>query len=255
MTSSVASEWTKLWSVRSTWWSLAGGAALMLLLCLAYGLDSAYPPEGATAAQAGTAVQDAAALGMLLAQFALLALATLTVTGEYASGSMLATLQWEPRRVRVLLAKVAVVAPVVLVVSAALMLVGSWVTDLSAGDHGVFVLTDVLEISLRTGLYVALAAVLSMGLGFVLRSTAGTLTLVFLMLMLLPLLLGSLTLDVVATIADYLPGSGGLHFASSAQMVGLGEVPYSPGVGLLVLLVWTGAALAAGSWVLRRRDV
>jgi hypothetical protein len=37
----IASEWTKLWSVRSTWWCLAGAATLMVLFAAAM----SYPPE------------------------------------------------------------------------------------------------------------------------------------------------------------------------------------------------------------------
>lgn len=255
MGTAIAAEWTKLWSVRSTWWSLVGALALMMLLALSFGLDSAHPPAGASREEALLQVQDAAALGMILAQFALLALATLTVTGEFASGSMLATLQWEPRRERVLLAKVAVVAPVVFVATTAMMLLAALGTDLTAGDYGVLVISDVLELSLRTGLYVALASVLAAGIGFVLRSTAGTLTMVFLLLMLLPMMLGPLELPVVSTIGDYLPGTGGMHYASSAQMIGLGAPPYSTTQGLLVLVAWVVATLGAGLVVLRRRDV
>lgn len=89
----VAAEWTKLWSVRSTWWSLVGALVLMLLMSLSMGIDASYPPADVPRAEAMLAVQDASAMGMTLAQFALIALATLTVTGEFATGSMLSTLQ------------------------------------------------------------------------------------------------------------------------------------------------------------------
>jgi len=251
----VASEWTKLWSVRSTWSSLLGGLVLMLLLALSMGIDASHPPDGVPRAEAMLAVQDAAALGMVLAQFALIALATLIVTSEFATGSMLSTLQWEPRRGRVLAAKVVVVAPVVCVSAMAMMVLSALVADVVAGDYGTLVLSDVLETSARTGLYVALAAVMSAGLGFALRSTAGTLTTVFLLLMLLPMVLAPLDIPLVSTAGRYLPGSAGMHFASSAQMIGLGELPYSTTMGLLILIAWTVGAAALGHLALRRRDV
>lgn len=251
----IAAEWTKLWSVRSTWWSLVGALVLMLLMALSMGIDASYPPADVPRAQAMLAVQDASAMGMMLAQFALIALATLTVTGEFATGSMLSTLQWEPRRGRVLAAKLVAVAPVVFLAATGMMLLAALVTDLVAGDYGTLVLSDVLEVSVRTGLYVALAAVLSAGTGFVLRSTAGTLTAVFLLLMLLPMILAPLGIPVISTIGEYLPGAAGMHFASAAQMIGLGELPYSTTEGLLVLIAWTAGAAGLGHLVLRRRDV
>lgn len=92
LTTAISCEWTKLWSVRSTWWSLFGGLALMLVIALSMGFDASYPAEGASREEAMVDVQDAAALGIVLAQFAFVALATITVTSEFATGSMLATL-------------------------------------------------------------------------------------------------------------------------------------------------------------------
>lgn len=255
LSTAVASEWTKLWSVRSTWWSLVGALALMLLLAVPLGFDASNPPPDLPREAQMLPVQDAASLGMVLAQFALLAMATLTVTGEFATGSMLATLQWEPRRGRVLVAKLLVVAPVLFVSATAMMLLTSGLTDLAAGDYGRFVGADVLETSLRTGLHVALAAVLAMGIGFVLRSTAGTLTIIFLVLMLLPMILARLPYDIVSTIGEALPGAGGMQFTGSAPMVGLSELPYSAGEGLLILLGWVAAAALTGYAVFRRRDI
>lgn len=255
LTAAIASEWTKLWSVRSTAWSLAGALALMLLLAVPLGVDASYPAPDLSPEARMLAVQDAAAMGMILAQFALVALATLTVTSEFATGSMLSTLQWEPRRGRVLAAKLIVVAPVVLVAGTAMMLLASGLTDLAAGDYGRFVASDVLETSVRTGVYVALAAVLAMGVGFVLRSTAGTLTTLFLVLMLLPMMLAPAPYDVLSTIGQALPGAAGMQFASSAEFVGLGELPYSATEGLAILGGWVAAATLAGWLVLHRRDV
>lgn len=255
LTTAISCEWTKLWSVRSTWWSLIGGLALMLVIALSMGFDASYPAEGASREEAMVDVQDAAALGIVLAQFAFVALATITVTSEFATGSMLATLQWEPRRGRVLAAKLAVIAPVVLVSATLMMLIASLVADLTAGDYGSFVLADVLETAARSGLYVTPAAMLAAGLGFVLRSTAGTLTVIFLLLLLLPLMLAPLDLPVVSTLGQYLPGSGGMHFASASQMIGLGELPYSETGGLVVLLAWVTGVIVVGYLILRRRDI
>ena len=89
----VASEWTKLWSLRSTWWCLVSGAALLGLSALTLGGGNGQPAqrrgEGSDATGRGVGGISA----VTFAQFAFLTVAMLAVTGEYASGGIRVTLQ------------------------------------------------------------------------------------------------------------------------------------------------------------------
>lgn len=249
----IASEWTKLWSLRSTWWSLAGTAFLMGLFAAAF----AYPPERAASmprAELLLPVQLPAVGGLVLAQFALIALAVLVITGEYTTGSIRSTLLWDPRRGRVLLAKVVVLALVVLVAGTVIGALGAVAADLSAGDYGVFVLSDVAAASARIGLYLATAAVLSVGVGTAVRSTAGTLTTVFLVLLLMPYVLSLPRSDLLRTFSHYLPGYAGMEFTGTAGFLGVTDLPYGPMGGLVIFMAWTAAAVLTGYAVLRLRD-
>ena len=249
----IAAEWTKLWSVRSTWWSLAGTAALMAV----FGGSLGYQPDqpaGAPPAEQLLPVEYAALVALLLAQFALLALAVLVITGEYATGSIRSTLLWDPRRGRVLLAKAVVLALVVLVAGTAVAALAVIAADLLAGEYGVFVLSHVAEVCARIGGYLAVAALLALGVGTAIRSTAGALTTIFVLFLLAPYVLLQATSDLVVTISQYLPGIAGMEYIGTAELLGIVDLPYGPNGGLAILAAWAAAALVAGYAVLRLRD-
>ena len=97
------SEWTKLRSVRSTWWC----SGLYLLVVGATGWLAAA--STASSSRADVAVQTAL-IGFGFGQLALVVLGVLAVSTEYASGSVLASLTAVSLRTRLLLAKTVVVA-------------------------------------------------------------------------------------------------------------------------------------------------
>ena len=249
----IAAEWTKLWSVRSTWWCLAGTAVLMGLFAAAF----AFPPENTAnipRSELLLPVEQTAVGALVLAQFPVIALAVLMITAEYATGSIRSTLLWDPRRGRVLLAKAAVLAPVVLVAGTAISLLAAVTADVVAGDYGVFVLSDVAVASVMIGCYLAIAAILALGIGVAVRSTAGALTTVFLLLLLIPYVLSLAGSELLVAIANHLPGFPGMTFVGTADFLGVDGLPYGPTGGLVIFLAWTAAGVLAGYTVLRWRD-
>ncbi|MEV6631122.1 hypothetical protein AB0M54_10240 [Actinoplanes sp. NPDC051470] len=246
------SEWTKFWSVRSTWWCLVGAGALMGMAALTLGADSATGGRHFAATQP---VIDAA----VVFSFGIAALAMLTVTAEYASGGIRATLQAVPRRGRLLAAKAVVVAAVVAVATA----LGGLVTavtvwaflrldpfDGAAGLPVAEVATDLLKL----GCFGAMIALLSVGVSFALRSSAGTLTVVFLLLAGIPLVLAMTGDQVLIEASLRTPLFAGLSFMGSANNPAGEQLAYPAGEGFAWLAGWTLAALAIGYAVLRRRD-
>ncbi|TDC87653.1 ABC transporter [Nonomuraea deserti] len=255
----VGAEWGKLWSVRSTWWCLAGALVLMVLSAITLG--------GATATEAlrdgGAGVRLTAGEPVVSAtsfvQFAMVAAAMLVITSEYASGSIRVTLQATPARGVVLAAKALVVGPVMFaagVVSGAVAAASVYVV-LSADVFGGLVVMPIGEVVpdlLGAGVFLALVSVMTVGVGAAMRSAAGTLTAVFMLLMGLPLLLLMTGAPVALDASMRLPTFAGLAFMGSTDNLTGGPIPYSAGEGLAWLLAWTAAALATGFAVLRRRD-
>ncbi|MFD0788139.1 ABC transporter permease, partial [Micromonospora azadirachtae] len=110
----VAAEWTKLWSVRSTWWTLL---AAVLVTAATAGQLAIYAANANTnddpADDRGIVTVGSIVIGsMELTQYAVLALGLLVVTSEFTSGTIRTTLQCTPSRGRVLLAKAVVTAAV-----------------------------------------------------------------------------------------------------------------------------------------------
>jgi ABC-2 type transport system permease protein len=181
-----------------------------------------------------------------LGQFALLVLALLAVTQEYASGVIGPTLQWTPRRGVLLAARAGVAAAVVTVVGVLLALVTDLVAllidpdlTLSAGEAA-----DSLA---RVAAVLVAGSVLAVGVGLLLRSTAGALATVFLIQLVLPFLLPSFGVQWMADLGELLPGT-------AAIWVLLGEPEMTATQATALLVGWSGAALVAGGWSLLRRD-
>ncbi|MCR6487679.1 ABC transporter permease [Amycolatopsis sp. OK19-0408] len=245
----VAAEWTKFWSVRATWWCLITGAALMLGYSTLSGIAQRFDdnPEAANTIALGG--------GFYLTQFAVIAAATLFVTSEYASGGIRSTLLWTPVRSRVVLAKSSVLLPVFfvygVVVSCAGMALGSAVKS----GHGLPAsFSAAFTTASGMGGYFALLGLLCTGVGWALRSAAGTLVTVIVLLVPLPLIVASLGLP---ELVPYFPGIAGVNAmveAGQPNPITMAPAPYVPWVGLAICAAWAGVALVAGAAVLRRRD-
>ncbi|MEV5718021.1 ABC transporter permease [Amycolatopsis mediterranei] len=246
----VAAEWTKFWSVRATWWCLVTGTALML----GYGTLSAITQRiGGDERQAAPTI--ALGGGFYLAQFAVIALATLSVTSEYAGGGIRSTLLWTPVRSRVLLGKAAVLAPVLFVYGVLLSCAGMALATAVLNGHGLPTSPEAaFTTASGTGGYFALLGLLCAGIGWALRSTAGTLVSVIVLLVPLPLIVASLGLPEAM---PYFPGIAGVNAmveTGKPNPITMTAAPYAPWVGLAICAAWATAALLAGAAVLRRRD-
>ena len=107
------SEWTKLWSVRSTWWC----TVVYVLVVGAGGWLAAAGTDSAP--RADVAVQTAlTAFG--IGQLVLVVQGVLAGAGEFTTGMAVASFATVPRRRRLLTAKVAVLAIVTALLSAVL---------------------------------------------------------------------------------------------------------------------------------------
>ncbi|MEV4804648.1 ABC transporter permease [Nonomuraea sp. NPDC049421] len=255
---SVAAEWVRVWSVRSTWWCLACAFVLTVLGAATLGAANATEAvrEGVdTRITASEAVVSATSF----AQFALVALAMLTVTSEYASGGIRVTLQATPVRGMVLAAKALVVAPVMVLAGILTGVVATAAVHalLSIDVFGGLVVLPPGEVAwdlLAMGGYYALIGVMTVGAAAAMRSAAGTLSAVFMLLMGLPLLLIMTGSQVAVDVSLRMPMFAGLAFMDSTDNLTGAPIPYPAGEGLAWLLAWTAAALATGWAVLRHRD-
>jgi ABC-2 type transport system permease protein len=246
----VASEWTKLWTVRSTWLNLASAVVLTALLGTQYGFGTAYDNSHLEPGQSAelTPVGEVAISVTMIVQIVVAALAMLTITSEYSTGSIRSTLQWTPVRRNVLLAKAIVLAPVVFACSVLLGAIGALTGGLAMGEWALLEGAELTVDLLSIAVYLTLASLFTLGLGVLIRSAVGTLTAAFLLLMVVPLMLGQSGYAVAVWSAALLPGGAGQNFLTGSTD------PLAPAVSLAILFAWAVGGLYVGVKVLQHRD-
>jgi ABC-2 type transport system permease protein len=238
-----AAEWTRLWTVRTSWYFLAGAAVAMVGIGTLAGFDAAGSPNPPQGDPAWGIVSIAA----MPAQFALLALALTAVTADYATGGIVPTLQWTPRRGTLFLAR-AIVAVGTATVLGVLLGAGCALAAHAAAPMLTLPWDAGLDVLGTLALVFASGTALAVGLGFLLRNTAGGLVTVFLVMLLLPILLPQFGYEWMSWLASVLPGSGAAYLL-------LGEVPrMTDASSVAVLLGWAGGALLLGWLRLTRND-
>ena len=211
------SEWTKLRTQPGALWSLLSAVILVVAFGILYSLlRVARPPHGAAAAASFDPTSVSLA-GVQLAQVAAGVLGVLLITSEYATGLIRTTLAAVPRRLPTLWGKAAVVTGAVVAVSVpaavAVFLAGQAILgrqhlSVSLGAPGV------ARAVIGGALYLAVAALLGLALGALLRSTAGGIAALFGLLFAVPILVGFLPGSLSDEIGKYLPGTAGLAVTS-----------------------------------------
>ena len=274
----VISEWTKLRSVRSTW------VALTVIVVAGVGL-SALVSNIEAGRWAGLGLVDRAQFdpvrfsqtGEFISQFVVGVLGAMIVTSEYATGAIRTTLATLPRRMSVLYGKGIVTAAVVFVVTEVTAFVSFFVGQLVLTAHGgrtlpagssiltqvrsakipVVSITDpgALRAVFLCGVYLTLLALLAFSIGFILRHTAGVISLYVGLLLVLPLIVQILPSSLSDPIERYLPSNLGLAMiVVTTRKTDFAGVLMAPWAAVAVLSLYTVAFGAVGAWLLVRRD-
>jgi len=248
-------EWTKLRSVRSTMWSLLVTVAIIIglgaLFCAARvaRADRLDPAELRNFDPTGFSLN-----GIFLAQLAVGVLGVLVMTSEYATGQIRATFGATPQRRLVLAAKLVVFTAVVFVVGLvacfAAFSIGQGILSgkfhqASLGDAGV------LRAVTGGALYLAVLGVLGIGLGSILRRTAGAIAALVGLLLVLPILVNFLPSPWNTDISRYLPLQAG---SAVFHVGGRTSTDLSTWVGFGVFCAYAVVSVVVGAVLLSRRD-
>lgn len=252
----VRSEWTKLWTVRSTRWSLLAAFIMQaglgpLVAAIQMGRwNEMSPMDRLTYDSLNTSVG-----GYHLAQLAIAVLGVIVITGEYSTGMIRSSLMAVPRRLPVLLAKAAVFA----VVAFVLMLVASLIAFFSvqaivSGHHVQHAIGDpgALRTVIGAALFMTALGVLCVGIGGFLRNTAAGIALYVFLLFVLPGIFAILPSSLNDAVSPYLPLNAGTTVATHR---------FDPGghhlavwAGFALFCAYAVAALAGAAFSLMRRD-
>ncbi len=252
-------EWIKLLSLRSTWWTLGLSVVLMTLIGLAgaasLGVMAAEAPEGA-AMLAQVHGAEVVASGYQLGMVTVAVLGALLITGEYSTGMIRSTLAAVPARLPVLAAKAIALTALTVVVSVVGLALSYLVTTPILSDRDLVPALDdaqTWQIFGGTTFFLVTAALFALGVGTILRSTAGAVTVSLVVLLILPVILQLITLDWVQSLMGYLPLPAATAFITVSDMFG-GTGDLTPWQGVAVVSAYAVVALAAAAVVLRRRD-
>ncbi len=251
----VAAEWVKFTTVRSTLWVLVTTAALVVgfaALVTAAVAASFDDQEGYFQATFDATATSLA--GVSLAQIAVGVLGILMVTGEYSTGMISNTFAATPRRIRNFLAKAMVFAPVVLLTSAVFCVIAFLVgqallsgrdIDVALGDPGV------LRAVLGAPLYLTMVGLMGIAIGMLLRSTAASITALTLVFFVLPIMALVVPQSWREIFFKFLPSNAG------GALTAVRENPelLSPAAGLGVLVLYAAVLFVVAGVMLRRRDV
>ncbi len=246
-------EWLKLRSTRSTWWTLLVFAVGMIGIAILV-LSHQHWTSMNAADRATFDPTDDSFAGLAIGQLAIGVLAVLAITSEFSSGLIRATFAAAPRRPLVLAAKTAVVGAVALVAGEILAF-----ATFAAGEaalrapapHATLAQPGVLRAVLMAGAYPALIALIGLGLGAVIRHTAGAICALVGVLFVLPLILVPMGTSIQNSVGQFMP-----MIIAENSLTAVVPVPHSlsPGIGFAMLCLYAVAALAVGGWALARRD-
>jgi ABC-2 type transport system permease protein len=257
----VYAEWTKLRTVSSTGWLVLGAVAFTVALSalVSAATSTEHCPSPAECLEDTTKVS---LFGVRLGQVALVVLAVLAVTNEFGTRMIQTTFAANPRRLTVLATKAVVVAAAALaagaVAVAASLLAGRNILPgngyTPANGYPALSLADeaTRRAAIGSVLYLGLIALLSLGVGTIVRDTAGAIGVVLALLFIFPMF-AMLVSDPRwhERLEKYAPMTAGLYVQSTR---GLDSLPLGPWEGLGVLAAYAGAALLVGAVLFKLRD-
>jgi ABC-2 type transport system permease protein len=250
-------EWTKLRTVASTGWLLLGVVVLTVAVSTTADAAATCPVSGCRADPAKISLT-----GVQVGQAIVAIIAVLAVSNEYSTGMIRVTLTAMPRRLAVLAAKAALITALVLAAAGLAVLAAVLAGRLILPGHGFTAATGYPPLSLGNGpvlraacgsaLYLALIALLSLGVATAVRESAVAIGLVLGLLYVFPVVTSVIGNQHWQRHLEQIgPMTAGLDIQATVNLSSLSLRPWE---GLGVLALWAAGALTLGALLLRFRD-
>ena len=255
----LATEWTKIRSVRSTVWTLVifvvvslgltGLLTWLTIRSLNAGRTGARRPSEIIA----DPVNFILGTGLGLGQLAICVLGVLVITSEYSSGTIRASLLAMPRRIPMLIAKGVVFSVLVFVIGEAVAFGSFFIGAAIVHSHFVVSLSqpNVTRAVIGSGLYLTVLGLFALAIGSLIRHTAGAVTTVIGLVLVIFNLTSLLPYSWGAHIHAYMPTVAGMLITADKQTSGQLLTAWQ---GFGVFCAWTALLLIAGAYLLKRRD-
>lgn len=254
----IRAEWTKIRSVRSTVWTLILFVVVTIgvTALLSWGVASTWDAKQAATRNAAIILNPVGfmlGLSTQLGQLTICVLGALLITTEYSTGVIRASLLAVPKRLPMLIAKITVFTAI-MVVAAEIVSFGCFFVG-SLLLHGKVVVSisdpGVIRVLVGAGLYLTVIGLFSLGIGLLIRHTAGAIFAAIGVVFVLQFFTAFLPGTWGKYIDAYLPAQAGrvimTAHAPAGQLLSAWE-------GFGVLCLWTAVVLVVGAYLLRRRD-
>jgi ABC-2 type transport system permease protein len=281
----LASEFTKLRSVRSTYWTLGALFFVSVGLGIAITAGTAANFANNPGNKAGfDATQASLGAFFELGQLIIAVLGAMVITSEYSTGMVRTSLTAQPRRGVVYAAKAIVFTAVTLVISLVTAFIAFFVGQAIYSSKGVsaslfhtvtipananvnctpngctatFSGTDVITAStaataiIGTALFVTIVALIAFGVGSIVRHTAGAIAIVIALLFIVPILEQTLPNDWRWDIMRFLPDAA--TRVISVTVGGVNPHLWSAWPQLGVTALWAAVLVGIGAYLFRTRD-
>jgi ABC-type transport system involved in multi-copper enzyme maturation permease subunit len=250
------SEWTKLWTLRSTRWSLLAAVVAQGVLAIIVAAIQMNRWSHLSVHDRSTFDSiDIGVGGYHLSQLAVGVLGVMIISGEYSTGMIRSTFMAIPRRLPVLWAKLGVFSAVTFVLMLASTLVSFFAVQAIVTQHQVqHAIGDphALRVVIGIALFLTVLGILAVGIGALIRNTAGGISLFVFLLFVLPGIFGILPSSISDAVNPYLPLNAGITVATSTFEAGSHHL--SPWGGFAVFCGYAAVAVIAAAIGLMRRD-
>jgi ABC-2 type transport system permease protein len=251
----IFSEWTKLYSLRSTMWSLFAGVLFTILFPVLFAaVTSSHWGTMSPQDRADRHPLDIALAGVNVAQLAIAVLGVLVITGEYSTGMIRATFTAVPKRLPVLWAKTIVFGAVALLLMLPPVLIAFFSSQAILSRHHILQISfahhGVARSVIGGAVYLMLVGIFALGIGAIVRNTAGGIATFAGIFFVIPPLMNILPTSWNNAISPYLPSEAGRQIFSLTQ----GSNSLSPLWGGLLFVGYCALALAIAAVLLVRRD-
>jgi ABC-2 type transport system permease protein len=206
------SEWTKAWTIRSTWWLLGLIVVIAALMTAVVAVNVSTPTE---AAAAKTGMPSWALNGVIPVSQGMVYLGlvwgALMATSEYSSGAMSATMIAVPKRLPVLWSKAIVVAGTAFALGTVLTAATAGTTAFAVSAKGWDIGFGVTELRILVGcvLFSVLTCLLGLGIGMLAKRSVGGVTGSLGLMLVVPLIVEFLPEAIQHPIAQFLPNNLG----------------------------------------------
>src|SRR6516164_1857501 len=252
------SEFTKLRSVRSTYWTLL--AMVVVSVGIGAAISGGVSANWSQMSPGDKATFDATQVSLFaffqLGQLVLAVLGALAITSEYSTGMIRTSLTAQPRRGAVYAAKAIVFAAVALVVSLVTSFIAFFLGQAllaSTGASATLSDPNVLRAIIGSALFVTLVGLIAFAIGAIVRHTAGAITIVIAVMFVIPIITNFLPQNWHDDIVRFMPDSAGRVI--SVTVAG-NEFPHlwSAWPQFAVTVIYAAVLLGVGSYLFRKRD-